>query len=162
MTDASTDPTDLTEPTEPTVPTVPTVLFVCVRNAGKSQMAAALMRLRAGDLVEVRSAGTDPGTDVNREAAAVVEQVGATFRGEYPKALLETDLAADRVVVVGAEALADPRLGAAADADPSIEVWRIDEPSERGIEGLERLALIRDDLDARVQALLADLRGQAA
>ena len=65
----------------------PSALFVCVKNAGKSQMAAALTRLHAGDSVEVHSAGTHPGSKLNEESRAAVEEVGATFEGEHPKAI---------------------------------------------------------------------------
>ncbi|PFG19209.1 arsenate-mycothiol transferase [Serinibacter salmoneus] len=131
-------------------------MFVCVKNGGKSQMAAALMRLRAGDAVEVHSAGTRPGAGLNAASGASVAEVGATFEGEYTKPI-DPDLFArmDRVVLIGGEAILD------GDALPlesvTVERWETDEPSLRGIEGDERMALIRDDIDARVQGLLAEL-----
>ena len=132
----------------------PSVLFVCVKNGGKSQMAAALMRQAAGDAVAVHSAGTRPGSALNEGSRAAVEEVGASFEGEHPKpidpALLD---AVDRVVLVGTEAELE-RPGSA-----PVEVWATDEPSERGIEGAERMRLIREDLAARVQGLLAELTG---
>ena len=71
----------------------PSVLFVCVKNGGKSQMAAALARQLAGDAVTVHSAGTRPGSDLNAASRASVEEVGASMEGEHPKpidpALLE-------------------------------------------------------------------------
>ncbi|PWD52559.1 phosphatase [Serinibacter arcticus] len=119
-------------------------------------MAAALTRLHAGESLTVRSAGTDPGERLSAEAAASVEQVGATFRGEYPKAITEGLLdGVDRIVVIG-EAEIDPALLDGDDA-PTVERWQTDEPSERGIEGQERLAIIRDDLDTRVRALVQEL-----
>lgn len=132
----------------------PSALFVCVKNAGKSQMAAALTRLHAGDSVEVHSAGTHPGSKLNEESRAAVEEVGATFEGEHPKAI-DVDLLrrADRVVVIGGEAQVEPVEGMRTD----IERWTTDEPSLRGIEGVERMRLVRDDIDARVRALVADL-----
>ena len=130
----------------------PTLLFVCVKNGGKSQMAAALARHFGGDAVEVYSAGTKPGSGLNQESADAVAELGATFDGEYPKALDQELLrTADRVIVVGTEAQVDPVEGMKAD----IEVWDTDEPSLRGIVGEERMRLIRDDLAARVRALLA-------
>lgn len=130
----------------------PSVLFVCVKNGGKSQMAAAIARKLAGDALAVHSAGTKPGGKLNEESRASVEEVGATFEGEHPKpidpALLDS---VDRVVVLGTEATID-RPGRA-----PIEVWDTDEPSLRGIEGAERMALIRDDITRRVEALLAEL-----
>ncbi|GGC79993.1 low molecular weight phosphatase family protein [Tersicoccus solisilvae] len=130
----------------------PSVLFVCVKNAGKSQMAAALARQHAGDRLRVHSAGTRPGTALNAQSRASVEEVGATMDGEQPKAidrgLLDT---VDRVVVIGTEAVID-HPGRA-----PIDVWETDEPSLRGIEGEERMRLIRDDIDRRVRALIRDL-----
>ena len=131
----------------------PSVLFVCVKNGGKSQMAAALMRAAAGDRVEVHSAGTKPGTSVNAESEVSVNAVGASFAGEYPKAIDPALLArVDRVVIIGAEAVLEPEaLG------DRVERWETDEPSLRGIGGAERMDLIRDDLDARVAVLLGEL-----
>ena len=133
----------------------PGVLFVCVRNGGKSQMAAALMRLHAGGAVEVHSAGTRPGAAINSLSAEAVAEVGADMSGEAPTAL-DPDLMrrVDRVVVLGAEAA-----GAIGDDDEvtAVDVWRTDEPSDRGIEGLERMRLVRDDIDRRVRALIAEL-----
>ncbi|GMA30026.1 low molecular weight phosphatase family protein [Litorihabitans aurantiacus] len=137
------------------------VLFVCVRNSGKSQIAAALARRDAPAAVEIRSAGTAPAPDVSAEAAAVVEQVGATCRGEYPKELLAADLGeAGRVVLLGGEVDVEPlleELDRSGASRPAVERWELDEPSERGVEGLERLVLLRDDIAARVEALLADV-----
>lgn len=132
----------------------PSVLFVCVKNGGKSQMAAALMERLAGDDVEVHSAGTAPGNAVNALSAEAVAEVGADMSGGTPKAI-DPDLLArvDRVVVLGGEARVEPVEGMAG----TIETWVTDEPSERGIEGVERMRLVRDDIDARVHALLADL-----
>ena len=134
--------------------TIPSVLFVCVKNGGKSQMAAALARLHAGDSVEVYSAGTRPGAALNEESRASVEEVGGTFDGEQPKPidpeLLRT---VDRVILVGGEAEVAPVEGMRG----TIETWATDEPSLRGIEGEERMRLVRDDIDARVRALLDEL-----
>ena len=135
-------------------PRTPSVLFVCVKNGGKSQMAAALARLHAGDSVEVYSAGTRPGAALNEESRASVEEVGGTFDGEQPKPidpeLLRT---VDRVILVGGEAEVAPVEGMRG----TIETWATDEPSLRGIEGEERMRLVRDDIDARVRALLDEL-----
>ena len=135
---------------------VPSVLFVCVRNGGKSQMAAALMRLRAGNTVEVHSAGTRPGSAVNALSAEAVAELGADISGETPTAL-DPDLARrmDRVVVLGEEAA-----GEVDDDDDEVittDVWHTDEPAHRGIEGLERMRLVRDDIDRRVRDLLEEL-----
>lgn len=131
-------------------PKRPSVLFVCVKNGGKSQMATALMRHHAGDAVEVHSAGTKPGTSLNALSADVVAEVGADMSGESPKPIdPELLRRVDRVIVLGEEARVEPVDGMTA----TIETWNTDEPSERGIEGIERMRLVRDDIDARVQAL---------
>ena len=126
----------------------PSVLFLCVKNGGKSQIAAALMRQLAGSSVEVLSAGTAPGGTVNAEARESVEQVGATMEGEYPKPIDPAVLArVDRVVVLGSQAHVEPVAGMHA----PIEVWETDEPSLRGIGGGERVARLRDDSVARAR-----------
>jgi protein-tyrosine-phosphatase len=134
----------------------PSVLFVCVKNSGKSQMAAALMRQLAGDAVEVYSAGTNPGDRLNEQSAQAVEELGATFAGEQPKPIDPEVLArVDRVIVTGGDARVDPLPGMAG----RIEVWETDEPSERGIEGMERMRLVRDDLRRHVYDLAVELLG---
>lgn len=136
----------------------PSVMFVCVKNGGKSQMAAAIMRQLAGDEVRVVSAGTHPGTSLNEASRASVEEVGATFDGEYPKPVDPSQLREmDRVVLVGSEAELAPVAGMRG----RIVRWDTDEPSLRGIEGDERMRLIRDDITARVRALLEELRAES-
>jgi arsenate-mycothiol transferase len=129
------------------------VLFMCVKNGGKSQMAAGLMRQAVGDAVTVDSAGTAPGTAVNALSAQALAEVGVDITGQTPKAVT-TDLlrAADLVVVLGREARVDPVDGT------RVVVWETDEPSERGIDGLERMRLVRDDIAARTRALALELR----
>ncbi|GAA1485512.1 low molecular weight phosphatase family protein [Brachybacterium fresconis] len=133
---------------------VPSVLFVCVKNGGRSQMAAALMEARAAGTVEVHSAGTRPGTSINALSAEVVAEAGADMSAGATK-LIDPSLLVrvDRVVVLGQEAVVEPVPGMAG----TITTWRTDEPSERGIEGAERMRLIRDDIDHRVQELLEEL-----
>lgn len=134
----------------------PSVLFVCVKNGGKSQMAAALAKLHSQGAVDVYSAGTKPGSALNEESRASVEEVGATFDGEYPKPLDEDLLrSVDRVVLVGGEAEVAPVEGMRG----TIETWITDEPSLRGIDGEERMRLVRDNIDRRVRALVAELVG---
>ncbi|KKE98359.1 low molecular weight phosphatase family protein [Mycolicibacterium obuense] len=132
--------------------TKPSVLFVCVKNGGKSQMAAGLMRKLAGDRIDVYSAGTAPGSAINALSAQSLLEVGVDITGEQPKpidpALLrEVDL----VVTLGREARVDVPPGT------RLENWDTDEPSERGIEGIERMRLIRDDIATRVQRLAHEL-----
>lgn len=133
----------------------PSVLFVCVKNGGKSQMAAALMRHHAGDTVDVYSAGTQPGTEINALSAEVMTEVGADVTGEHPKsfdaALLQH---VDRVIVLGDEAQVAPVSGMSA----TIETWQLDEPSTRGIEGIERMRMVRDEIAQRVRHLQGELQ----
>jgi arsenate-mycothiol transferase len=138
----------MTEPTR-----TPSILFVCVKNGGKSQMAAGLMRQAAGLSVTVDSAGTKPGTAINALSAQALLEVGVDITGQNPKALTdELIAAADLVVVLGRDAQAHP-----ADGTP-VQVWDTDEPSERGIDGIERMRLVRDDIAEHVNALIAELK----
>lgn len=132
----------------------PSVLFVCVKNGGKSQMAAGLMRAAAGDTVDVHSAGTSPGTAVNALSAEVLLEVGVDITAESPTPIDQQLLRdVDLVVTLGREARIDP------DAGVRVENWDTDEPSERGIEGIDRMRLVRDDIAARVTELAARLKG---
>jgi arsenate-mycothiol transferase len=132
--------------------TTPSVLFVCVKNAGKSQMAAGLMRQAAGDAVNVYSAGTKPGTEINALSAQALGELGIDISDEHPKPI-NPDLLmnVDLVVTLGREARVD--------AGPKAETenWDTDEPSERGIEGIERMRLVRDDIASRVAELVSRL-----
>lgn len=128
----------------------PSVLFVCVKNGGKSQMAAGLMRAAAGDAIEVHSAGTTPGTAVNALSAESLLEVGVDLSGEQPKPIDPALLARmDYVITLGSEAQVDIVDG------PTFENWDTDEPSERGIDGIERMRLVRDDIAARVDELVS-------
>lgn len=132
----------------------PSVVFVCVGNGGKSQMAAALARKAAGDRLEILSAGTKPGTKLNALSQQIVEEVGASFEGEFPKALTDEMIReSDRVVIIGNEAQVEPIEGMRG----SIERWDTDEPSTRGIGGEERMRLIREDIQQRVDGLVSEL-----
>ena len=133
----------------------PSVLFVCVKNGGKSQMAAGLMRTAAGDTVTVHSAGTKPGTAVNALSAESLLAVGIDITAETPKPVdpqLVRDV--DVVVTLGREAHVDEVPGTA------FENWDTDEPSERGIDGIERMRLVRDDIAARVTDLATRITQQ--
>ncbi|WP_232661436.1 arsenate-mycothiol transferase ArsC [Pseudonocardia sp. TRM90224] len=131
---------------------IPSVLFVCVRNGGKSQMAAGLMRHLAGDRVEAHSAGTNPGTSINALSAESLTEVGADMSGETPKPIDPALLArVDLVITLGREAHVDVPDGV------ELRTWDTDEPSERGIEGIERMRHIRDDIADRVNALITEL-----
>ncbi|MGO1524116.1 MAG: low molecular weight phosphatase family protein [Nesterenkonia sp.] len=133
----------------------PSVLFVCVSNGGKSQMAAALMRHQASSAVEVHSAGTCPGSSLNALSAEAVTEVGVDMSAETPTSIDPALLhRVDRVIILGDQARVEP----VQDMRGSIETWNTDEPSTRGIEGIERMRLIRDDISARLQTLQAQLR----
>lgn len=130
----------------------PSVLFVCVKNAGKSQMAAALMRQLTRDSVIVHSAGTRAGEHVNALSAQALAEVGIDISGEAPTQLDAGMLRdVDVVVTLGREARVEPVAG------PRFETWDTVEPSESGIDGIERMRLIRDDIAQRVRALADDL-----
>ncbi|MEJ1113479.1 low molecular weight phosphatase family protein [Paenarthrobacter sp. CCNWLY172] len=130
----------------------PAVLFVCSKNGGKSQLAAALMRELAGDNVTVYSAGTKPGAALNAQSVESLAELGIDVTGEYPKPITDEVLnTVDAVIVLGTEAKLDPPTG------KRFEIWETDEPSERGIEGMERMRLVRDDIKTRVQTLYSDL-----
>ncbi|MGB8390996.1 low molecular weight phosphatase family protein [Mycobacterium sp.] len=131
----------------------PSVLFVCVKNAGKSQIAAGLMRKIAGATVDVYSAGTKPGTSVNALSAESLLAIGVDITGEHPKPIdphIVDDV--DVVVTLGNEAQVEPVQGT------RFETWDTDEPSKRGIDGIDRMRLIRDDIAARVRLLAEQLR----
>src|SRR5690349_20751191 len=109
------------------------VLFVCVRNGGKSQMAAGLMRATAGPDIAVHSAGTDPGTSINALSAQSLAEVGVDISGESPKPIYPRLLrSVDLVVTLGREATVEAPDGV------RVENWDTDEPSERRIDGIER------------------------
>jgi arsenate-mycothiol transferase len=130
----------------------PSVLFVCVHNAGKSQMAAALMIDLVGDAVDVHSAGTAPSTAVSEQAAEVLQELGIDITSERPKPITDQRVrGVDVVVTLGLEAKVDPVEGTA------FQTWDTDEPSARGFEGIERMRLVRDDIARRVQVLAREV-----
>ncbi|WP_123026072.1 arsenate-mycothiol transferase ArsC [Mycolicibacterium stellerae] len=137
-------------------PAKPAVLFVCVKNAGKSQMAAGLMRKAAGNAVDVYSAGTNPGDDLNALSAEVLREVGVDISDQKPKPLDPELLRhVDLVITLGREARIVPIPGT------QFENWDTDEPSERGVDGIERMRLVRDDIASRVAQLTSQLESDA-
>lgn len=131
----------------------PSVLFVCVKNGGKSQMAAGLMRQLAGGEIDVYSAGTAPGVTVNALSAESLREVGIDISMEKPKPIdAQVVRQVDVVVTLGREAHVEPVAGT------RFENWDTDEPSDRGIDGIERMRLIRDDIADRVRRLAEQLR----
>lgn len=128
---------------------VPRVLFVCSHNAGRSQMAAALLRLRAGGRFAVSSAGTDPAAEVEPEVAQVLIEAGVALNDAYPKPLTdEVVQAADVVVTMGC--------GDACPVVPGRRYldWPVADPDGAPIEAVRA---IRDAIDAHVTDLLATL-----
>jgi arsenate-mycothiol transferase len=133
--------------------TRPSVLFVCVKNGGKSQMAAGLMRKITGNSVTIDSAGTKPGLAINALSAETLLEVGVDITSQTPKQLTDDLITtADLVIVLGRDAHVQPT-----DSTP-VEVWDTDEPSERGIDGIQRMRLVRDDITRRVETLADQLR----
>jgi arsenate-mycothiol transferase len=121
----------------------PSVLFVCVKNAGKSQMAAGLITKIAGDAVQVYSAGTKPGTAINALSAQAPNEVGVDITAHTANPVDPQLIRTVHVVVLGQEAHVDPASGT------QFENWDIDEPFDRGIDGIERMRLVRDHIATR-------------
>ena len=113
------------------------------------------MNQLANGTVTVHSAGTKPADALNPESVGSLAELGIDITGEHPKPVTAEMLdTADVVIVLGKEAKLEPREGT------RIEFWDTDEPSERGIEGMERMGLVRDDIRARVRKLYAELTGK--
>ncbi|MFA1548952.1 arsenate reductase ArsC [Actinomadura chokoriensis] len=128
---------------------VPEVLFVCVHNAGRSQMAAALLDHHAAGRVRVRSAGSAPAEVINPAVAEAMHELGLDLSREFPKPLTgEAVLAADVVVTMGC--------GDTCPVFPGKRYldWRLPDPAGRPVEDVRP---IRDEIDTRVRALLAEL-----
>jgi arsenate reductase len=127
----------------------PAVLFVCVHNAGRSQMAAGFLRHLAGDRVEVFSAGTAPATSINPVAVEAMAEVGIDIREAVPELLLADSVKhSDVVITMGC--------GDQCPVFPGIryEDWALDDPAGQGIEAVR---LIRDDIKQRIQGLMDSL-----
>ncbi len=134
--------------------TKPTVLFVCVHNAGKSQMAAALMRAKSGNQVNVLSGGTHPGDVLSEPARIAVLEFGASMDGEYPKEITdEVFMNVDRIVILGNEA----KLTAVNGMRGTIETWLTPEPGPEVGDKLEQTRVVRDDIASRVENLYNQL-----
>ena len=117
-------------------------------------MAAGLMRNLVGDTVDVDSAGTQPGSTINQLSAESLLEIGVDITAEEPKAITEDMVrAADVVITLGREARVAEIPGT------RFENWDTDEPSERGIDGLPRMRLVRDDIASRVKELAGELTG---
>ncbi len=128
---------------------LPTVVFLCVHNAGRSQMALGWFNELAGDRAVAWSGGSEPGTEINPSAVAVMAEVGIDIAHEYPKPwTAEIVRAADVVVTMGC--------GDACPFHPGTryEDWDLEDPAGQGIDAVRP---IRDDIEQRVRTLLASL-----
>lgn len=131
----------------------PSVLFVCVHNAGRSQMAAAFLHNLAGDRIEVLSAGSAPADHINPAAVEAMLEVGIDMSAASPKILTEDAVrASDVVITMGC--------GDACTIYPGkrYEDWQLDDPAGKGIESVRQ---IRDDIRTRVEALISELTDQS-
>ncbi|MFC9255743.1 arsenate reductase ArsC [Amycolatopsis thailandensis] len=127
----------------------PEVLFVCVHNAGRSQMAAALLHHHAAGRVAVRSAGSAPAGEINPAVAAVMAELGIDVSREFPKRLTTDAVeAADVVITMGC--------GDACPVFPGKRYldWQVDDPAGRAVD---QIRPIRDEIDRRVRELLTEL-----
>jgi arsenate reductase (thioredoxin) len=128
---------------------VPEVLFVCVQNAGRSQMAAGLLDKLAAGRVHVRSAGSAPGDQINPNVREAMAEVGVDLSKEFPKPMTdEVVWAADAVITMGC--------GDACPIYPGkrYEDWEVDDPAEADMDGVRR---IRDEIEGRVRVLLDEV-----
>jgi arsenate reductase (thioredoxin) len=128
---------------------LPEVLFVCVHNAGRSQMAAGLMARRAQGRVRVRSAGSDPAEHINPVVVEAMAELGIDLSAEVPKPLGDDAVrAADAVVTMGC--------GDACPVYPGRRYldWELEDPAGKDLESVRR---IRDEIDRRVGQLLDEL-----
>jgi len=127
----------------------PTVLFLCVHNAGRSQMALGWFQHLAGDRAVGWSGGSEPGVEVNPAAVAAMREIGIDISGEYPKPWTdEVVRAADVVVSMGC--------GDACPVFPGKRYleWELDDPAGKGVE---QVRPVRDEIERRVRGLLDDL-----
>ncbi|MET7774201.1 arsenate reductase ArsC [Streptomyces sp. NPDC005388] len=125
------------------------VLFVCVHNAGRSQMAAGFLSRLAGDRIEVRSAGSIPGEQVNPAAVEAMREIGVDIAGRQPKLLTtEAVQASDYVITMGC--------GDACPVFPGKKYldWALEDPAGKGVESVRP---IRDEIKARVENLISEI-----
>ncbi|PRY40226.1 arsenate reductase [Geodermatophilus tzadiensis] len=127
----------------------PSVLFVCVHNAGRSQMAAGWLRSLAGDAVEVRSAGSLPADRVNPAAVEAMAEVGIDITGQRPRVLTPDAVEASDVVITMGCGDVCPVFPGTRYLD-----WELEDPAGKGVESVRP---IRDEIERRVRGLLAEL-----
>lgn len=132
----------------------PSVLFVCVHNAGRSQMAAGFLTHLAGDRIEVRSAGSAPADHVNPAAVEAMAEIGIDISTAHPKILtVDAVQASDVVITMGCGDTCPVFPG------KSYRDWVLDDPAGRGVDAVRP---IRDEIKAKVEALIAELTAQPA
>ena len=135
--------------TKPSNPIRPSVLFVCVHNAGRSQMAAGFLTHLAGDAIEVRSAGSAPAASINPAAVEAMAEVGIDISNQSPKILTPDAVeTSDVVITMGC--------GDTCPVFPGVRYrdWELPDPAGKGVDAVRP---IRDEIKARVQALIAEL-----
>jgi protein-tyrosine-phosphatase len=135
--------------TQPTAAAVPTVLFVCVHNAGRSQMAAAFLTHLAGERVQVRSAGSEPAEAVNPAVVQAMREVGIDISREVPKVLTTEAVQASDVVITMGCGDACPFFPGKRYLD-----WELADPAGQGVDAVRP---IRDEINQRIRGLLAEL-----
>jgi arsenate reductase len=133
----------------PARPRPASVLFVCVHNAGRSQMAAGWLRSLGGDSVEVRSAGSAPGDQVNPAAVAAMAEVGIDISDQRPKVLSPGAVEASDIVITMGCGDACPTFPGKRYLD-----WQLEDPAGKGVESVRP---IRDEIERRVRALISEL-----
>ncbi|GAA5071335.1 arsenate reductase ArsC [Nocardia iowensis] len=129
--------------------TKPSVLFVCVHNAGRSQMAAAFLTHLAGDVIEVRSAGSAPADSINPAAVAVMAELGIDISAQSPKILTADAVAASDVVITMGCGDACPYFPGVSYRD-----WVLADPAGKGVDAVRP---IRDEIRDRIEKLIAEL-----
>ncbi|MGW4632879.1 arsenate reductase ArsC [Nocardia sp. NPDC004415] len=129
--------------------TKPSVLFVCVHNAGRSQMAQGFLTHLAGDAIEVRSAGSAPGDALNPAAVEAMAEVGIDITGQAPKILTPDAVETSTVVITMG-------CGDACPYFPGVDYrdWKLEDPAGKGVEAVRP---IRDEIRTRIEKLIAEL-----
>ncbi|WBP84933.1 arsenate reductase ArsC [Kitasatospora cathayae] len=135
-------------------PSVPSVLFVCVHNAGRSQMAAAFLTRLGGERVEVRSAGSAPADAVNPAVVEALAEIGIDISAEVPKVLTTEAVQASDVVITMGCGDACPYFPGKRYLD-----WKLEDPAGQGVEAVRP---IRDQIEQLIRGLLAELGIEAA
>ncbi|MFE1595023.1 arsenate reductase ArsC [Nocardia sp. NPDC058705] len=129
--------------------TKPSVLFVCVHNAGRSQMAQGFLTHLAGDAIEVRSAGSAPGSSLNPAAVEAMAELGIDITAQSPKILTPDAVETSSVVITMG-------CGDACPYFPGVDYrdWKLEDPAGKGVESVRP---IRDEIKKRIEELIAEL-----